>query len=145
MNNEQKQEEVRSKRKEKKTVKEATAVPTLNAHKAPKKEPDFVDPEQLTGDLRNVAAKSKIYHWYSFLLYHVMGRATTSQWALLVCFDLIWFYCFLLTPIFFRLGGSDIFLTFNHADISMELNIDTESFLTSRSEGLGYLNVKEWW
>lgn len=62
-NSEQKKKELRSKRKQKKTAEEATAVPALNAHKTPKKEPDFVDPEQLTGDLRNVSAKSKIDHW----------------------------------------------------------------------------------
>lgn len=64
---EEKNEEVRSKRKLKKTVEEATAVPALNAHKTPKKEPDFVGPEQLTGDLRNVSGKSKIHFWcYGF-------------------------------------------------------------------------------
>lgn len=64
---------MRSKRKEKKTLEEATAVPALNAHKTPKKEPDFVDPGQLTGDLRNVSAKSKtigfIYILYPYFFY----------------------------------------------------------------------------
>lgn len=38
-------------------------MPALNAHKIPKKEPDYVDPEELTGDLRHVSAKSKIDRW----------------------------------------------------------------------------------
>ncbi|XP_026332248.1 ribosome biogenesis protein NOP53 [Hyposmocoma kahamanoa] len=60
LNSEQKKEEVHSKRKQKKTVEKATAVPALNAHKTPKKEPDFVEPEQLTGDLRHVSAKTNL-------------------------------------------------------------------------------------
>lgn len=59
---EQKQAEERAKRLEKRAATEATALPALSAHKTPVKEPDFVDPKQLSGDLRNIQSTSK----YSF-------------------------------------------------------------------------------
>ncbi|KAJ8711568.1 hypothetical protein PYW08_008522 [Mythimna loreyi] len=55
---EQKQAAERSKRAEKRATVEATALPTLSAHKTPVKEPDFVDPKQLSGDLRNIQANT---------------------------------------------------------------------------------------
>ncbi|XP_013186088.1 ribosome biogenesis protein NOP53 [Amyelois transitella] len=52
--------EERSKRAEKRAEIAATAVPALNKNKVAKKEPEFVDPEQLTGDLRHINAKSNL-------------------------------------------------------------------------------------
>ncbi|CAD0204655.1 unnamed protein product [Chrysodeixis includens] len=57
---EQKQSEERSKRAEKRAAAEATALPTLSAHKTPVKEPDFVDPKQLSGDLRNIKSTTNL-------------------------------------------------------------------------------------
>ncbi|XP_059058765.1 ribosome biogenesis protein NOP53 [Achroia grisella] len=54
------QKEERSKRSSKRIAAAATAVPALNAHKVSKKEPDFVDPELLTGDLRQLNAKANL-------------------------------------------------------------------------------------
>ncbi|RVE53431.1 hypothetical protein evm_002001 [Chilo suppressalis] len=51
------QAEEREKRAAKRAVEETTALPALNAHKTPKKEPEFVDPQQLTGDLRQINTK----------------------------------------------------------------------------------------
>ncbi|CAH2094995.1 unnamed protein product [Euphydryas editha] len=47
--------ELRSKRATKRAAREATAPPALSARKPPAREPEFVDPEQLTGDLRNLS------------------------------------------------------------------------------------------
>ncbi|XP_063832225.1 ribosome biogenesis protein NOP53 [Ostrinia nubilalis] len=54
------QAEERTKRATKKTIEEATALPALSAHKTPKKEPDFVDPELLTGDLRKLRSTTNL-------------------------------------------------------------------------------------
>ncbi|KAF9819613.1 hypothetical protein SFRURICE_005566 [Spodoptera frugiperda] len=57
---EQKQAEERAKRLEKRAATEATALPALSAHKTPVKEPDFVDPKQLSGDLRNIQSTTNL-------------------------------------------------------------------------------------
>ncbi|CAH0677541.1 unnamed protein product [Spodoptera exigua] len=57
---EQKMAEERTKRAEKRAATEATALPALSAHKTPIKEPDFVDPKQLSGDLRNVQSTTNL-------------------------------------------------------------------------------------
>ncbi|CAG9793530.1 unnamed protein product [Diatraea saccharalis] len=44
----------------KRAVVEATALPALNAHKTPKQEPEYVDPDQLTGDLRQIKTKANL-------------------------------------------------------------------------------------
>ncbi|KAJ0172404.1 hypothetical protein K1T71_012377 [Dendrolimus kikuchii] len=50
----------RSKRAVKKAVTAETAVPKINAHKTPLKEPDFVSPEQLSGDLRKINSTTNL-------------------------------------------------------------------------------------
>lgn len=57
---EDRQKEERTKRSSKRTTTAATALPALNAHKINKKEPDFVDPEQLTGDLMHINSKTNL-------------------------------------------------------------------------------------
>nr|XP_049693474.1 ribosome biogenesis protein NOP53 [Helicoverpa armigera] len=57
---EQQQVEERAKRAEKRAVADATALPTLSAHKTPVKEPDFVDPKELSGDLRNIKSTTNL-------------------------------------------------------------------------------------
>ncbi|XP_034835850.1 ribosome biogenesis protein NOP53 [Maniola hyperantus] len=52
--------ELRTKRTSKRLQQAATALPALNAHKAPVKEPDFVDPKQLSGDLRNISGSANL-------------------------------------------------------------------------------------
>ncbi|KOB77383.1 Uncharacterized protein OBRU01_03381 [Operophtera brumata] len=54
---EQKQATVRTKRKEKQAEHDASAPPALNKNKTPVKEPDFVDPATLSGDLRHKQAE----------------------------------------------------------------------------------------
>lgn len=49
----------RKKREIKKKTEAETALPSLNAHKVPIKQPDFVPPEQLSGDLRSLSVKCK--------------------------------------------------------------------------------------
>ncbi|XP_045525496.1 ribosome biogenesis protein NOP53 [Pieris brassicae] len=53
-------ESEREKRESKKQAEAKTALPALNAHKAPVKEPDFVPPEQLSGDLRSLNASTNL-------------------------------------------------------------------------------------
>ncbi|XP_049885845.1 ribosome biogenesis protein NOP53 [Pectinophora gossypiella] len=53
-------EKLRSKRVSKKAEEAKTSVPVLNAHKPPRKEPEFVDPKQLTGDLRHVSSTTNL-------------------------------------------------------------------------------------
>uniref|UniRef100_A0A2A4K625 Ribosome biogenesis protein NOP53 n=1 Tax=Heliothis virescens TaxID=7102 RepID=A0A2A4K625_HELVI len=57
---EQQQVEERAKRAEKRAASEATALPHLSAHKTPVKEPDFVDPKELSGDLRNIKSTTNL-------------------------------------------------------------------------------------
>ncbi|XP_072933609.1 ribosome biogenesis protein NOP53 [Epargyreus clarus] len=57
---ENRQSELRSKRTSKRIAAAAEALPALNAHKPPAKEPDFVDPKELTGDLRKLATKTNL-------------------------------------------------------------------------------------
>ncbi|KAJ2954593.1 hypothetical protein O0L34_g2888 [Tuta absoluta] len=59
-NKEKSSMELRSKREAKKAVTEQTAVPLLNRNKPPKQEPDFVDPDHLTGDLRHVPSTTNL-------------------------------------------------------------------------------------
>ncbi|XP_023935209.2 ribosome biogenesis protein NOP53 [Bicyclus anynana] len=51
---------LREKRTSKRLQRATTALPALNAHKAPVKEPEFVDPKQLTGDLRNISGSASL-------------------------------------------------------------------------------------
>ncbi|KAG6446166.1 hypothetical protein O3G_MSEX004275 [Manduca sexta] len=57
---EKKQQELRAKRAIKHAEEAATAAPALNAHKAPLKEPDFVEPTQLSGDLLHINPKTNL-------------------------------------------------------------------------------------
>ncbi|KAL0819171.1 hypothetical protein ABMA28_008424 [Loxostege sticticalis] len=57
---ETRQAEDRTKRVTKRKIEEATALPALNAHKTPKKEPEYVDPEQLSGDLRTIKSTTNL-------------------------------------------------------------------------------------
>lgn len=50
----------RTKRAERRAVIAATALPTLNAHKTPRSEPEYVDPATLSGDLRNIKSNSNL-------------------------------------------------------------------------------------
>ncbi|XP_053615219.1 ribosome biogenesis protein NOP53 [Plodia interpunctella] len=59
-NKEKRQEEERTKRSEKRSEAAAAALPALNKNKIAKKEPEFVDPELLSGDLRHINAKSNL-------------------------------------------------------------------------------------
>ncbi|XP_050354773.1 ribosome biogenesis protein NOP53 [Nymphalis io] len=52
--------EERTKRITKRKELEKTALPALNARKPPIKEPEFIDPKQLTGDLRNLPMTSNL-------------------------------------------------------------------------------------
>ncbi|CAH0730793.1 unnamed protein product, partial [Brenthis ino] len=52
--------ELRTKRTTKRSEMEEKALPALNANKPPVKEPEFVDPKQLTGDLRSLAANANL-------------------------------------------------------------------------------------
>ncbi|XP_045504036.1 ribosome biogenesis protein NOP53 [Colias croceus] len=53
-------EEEKKKKECKKKELEETALPALNAHKTPKREPDFVPPEELSGDLRTLSASKNL-------------------------------------------------------------------------------------
>ncbi|XP_045778941.1 ribosome biogenesis protein NOP53 [Maniola jurtina] len=57
---EEKNAELRTKRTSKRLQQAATALPALNAHKAPIKEPEFVDPKLLTGDLRKITGSANL-------------------------------------------------------------------------------------
>ncbi|XP_050681785.1 ribosome biogenesis protein NOP53 [Leptidea sinapis] len=50
----------RKKRTEKRQQHEKTALPNLNAHKTPAVEPDFLPPDQLSGDLRTVSTNTNL-------------------------------------------------------------------------------------
>ncbi|CAG4990806.1 unnamed protein product [Parnassius apollo] len=54
------QAELQAKRTAKRQFISATAVPALNAHKPPVREPDLVDPTQLSGDLRNITTNTNL-------------------------------------------------------------------------------------
>ncbi|KAL4717387.1 hypothetical protein ACJJTC_017274 [Scirpophaga incertulas] len=54
------QTEERLKREAKRSEASISALPALNAHKVPRKEPDFVDPQQLTGDLRKTTSTGNL-------------------------------------------------------------------------------------
>ncbi|CAK1545780.1 unnamed protein product [Leptosia nina] len=57
---EKKLEEDRKKRESKKQEEEEKALPALNSNKPPAKEPDFVPPEDLSGDLRRLSTKTNL-------------------------------------------------------------------------------------
>uniref|UniRef100_S4PG29 Ribosome biogenesis protein NOP53 n=1 Tax=Pararge aegeria TaxID=116150 RepID=S4PG29_9NEOP len=52
--------ESRVKRTSKRLQHAATALPALNAHKTPVREPEFVDPKLLTGDLRKISGSGNL-------------------------------------------------------------------------------------
>ena len=58
--------ELREKKETKKKEIKDKSLPALNAHKPPVKEPEFVDPAKLTGDLRSLEGNGK---WPTIILY----------------------------------------------------------------------------
>lgn len=60
INKEKRDAELRTKRTTKRKHLEETALPALNKNKPPATEPEFVDPRQLTGDLRNLSNSSNL-------------------------------------------------------------------------------------
>lgn len=59
-NMEKRQTEMRKKRIQSRNERAKEAIPELSAHKVPVLEPDFVEPEALSGDLRNVKVNSNL-------------------------------------------------------------------------------------
>lgn len=62
---EQRQSQLKVKREAKRRLTEATAAPILNARKPPLREPDLVEPERLTGELRTVNTNGKCLRRFS--------------------------------------------------------------------------------